>query len=68
VEWSGFSQLADKVYLVLMIAIISSRFQASDQSISGLGIVDYRWHLLSRRAIWFCSWGYLLIAVRKKLF
>ena len=35
--WSGqvFSQLADKVYLVLMIAIISSRFQASDQSISG---------------------------------
>ncbi|NET49247.1 MAG: MFS transporter, partial [Merismopedia sp. SIO2A8] len=35
--WSGqvFSQLADKVYLVLMIAIIASRFQASDQSISG---------------------------------
>ncbi|KJH72117.1 MFS transporter [Aliterella atlantica] len=35
--WSGqvFSQLADKVYLVLMIAIISSRFQANDQSISG---------------------------------
>lgn len=35
--WSGqvFSQLADKVYLVLMIAIISSRFQASNQSISG---------------------------------
>ena len=35
--WSGqvFSQLADKIYLVLMIAIISNRFQASDQSISG---------------------------------
>lgn len=35
--WSGqvFSQLADKVYLVLMIAIIVSRFQAEDQSISG---------------------------------
>lgn len=35
--WSGqvFSQLADKVYLVLMIAIISSRFQTNDQSISG---------------------------------
>lgn len=35
--WSGqvFSQLADKVYLVLMIAIISSRFQATNQSISG---------------------------------
>ena len=35
--WSGqvFSQLADKVYLVLMIAIISSRFQAGNQSISG---------------------------------
>ncbi|OWY67987.1 arabinose efflux permease [cyanobacterium TDX16] len=35
--WSGqvFSQLADKVYLVMTIAIISSRFQASDQSISG---------------------------------
>ncbi len=35
--WSGqvFSQLADKVYLVLMIALISSRFQAADQSISG---------------------------------
>jgi predicted MFS family arabinose efflux permease len=35
--WSGqvFSQLADKVYLVLMIAIISSRFQTSNQSISG---------------------------------
>jgi MFS family permease len=35
--WSGqvFSQLADKVYLVLMIAIISSRFQTGDQSISG---------------------------------
>jgi MFS family permease len=35
--WSGqvFSQLADKVYLVLMIAIIASRFQAPGQSISG---------------------------------
>jgi MFS family permease len=35
--WSGqiFSQLADKVYLVLMIAIIESRFQAENQSISG---------------------------------
>lgn len=35
--WSGqvFSQIADKVYLVLMIALISSRFQASGQSISG---------------------------------
>ena len=35
--WSGqvFSQLADKVYLVLMIAIISSRFQTANQSISG---------------------------------
>ncbi len=35
--WSGqvFSQLADKVYLVLMIALISSRFQTGEQSISG---------------------------------
>ncbi|MBD3887099.1 MFS transporter [Phormidium tenue FACHB-886] len=35
--WSGqvFSQLADKVYLVLMIAIIASRFQTADQTISG---------------------------------
>lgn len=35
--WSGqiFSQLADKVYLVLMIALISSRFQTPGQSISG---------------------------------
>ncbi|MBW4578636.1 MAG: MFS transporter [Tildeniella nuda ZEHNDER 1965/U140] len=35
--WSGqvFSQLADKVYLVLMIALIASRFQSGDQSISG---------------------------------
>jgi MFS family permease len=35
--WGGqvFSQLADKVYLVLMIALISSRFQSADQSISG---------------------------------
>ena len=37
VLWSGqiFSQLADKVYLVLMIAIIASSFQGKDQSISG---------------------------------
>ncbi|NEQ43246.1 MAG: MFS transporter [Leptolyngbya sp. SIOISBB] len=37
VLWSGqvFSQLADKVYLVLMIAIIGSQFQAAGQSISG---------------------------------
>ncbi|MDX2216314.1 MAG: MFS transporter [Oculatellaceae cyanobacterium bins.114] len=35
--WSGqvFSQLADKVYLVLMIMIITSRFQAEGQTISG---------------------------------
>lgn len=35
--WSGqlFSQLADKVYLVLMIAIISTQFQQADQTISG---------------------------------
>ena len=35
--WSGqvFSQLADKVYLVLMIAIIANHFQAADQTISG---------------------------------
>lgn len=35
--WSGqvFSQLADKVYLVLMIAVISTRFQQPDQTISG---------------------------------
>ena len=35
--WSGqvFSQLADKVYLVLMIALISSHFHSGDQSISG---------------------------------
>ncbi|MFW6358429.1 MAG: arabinose efflux permease, partial [Chroococcales cyanobacterium] len=35
--WSGqvFSQLADKVYLVLMIAIIASHFQQENQSISG---------------------------------
>jgi MFS family permease len=35
--WLGqvFSQLADKVYLVLMIAIISSQFEAPGQSISG---------------------------------
>ena len=35
--WSGqiFSQLADKVLLVLMIAIIESQFQSENQSISG---------------------------------
>lgn len=35
--WSGqvFSQLADKVYLVLMISLIASRFQTGDQTISG---------------------------------
>jgi MFS family permease len=35
--WSGqvFSQLADKIYLVLMIAIIGSQFEAPGQSISG---------------------------------
>ncbi|MGB3401104.1 MAG: MFS transporter [Microcoleaceae cyanobacterium] len=35
--WSGqvFSQLADKIYLVLMIGIISTQFQQADQSISG---------------------------------
>lgn len=35
--WSGqvFSQIADKVYLVLMIALIDSRFQESGQGISG---------------------------------
>ncbi len=35
--WSGqvFSQLADKVYLVLMIALIATRFQANNQPISG---------------------------------
>jgi MFS family permease len=35
--WSGqvFSQLADKMYLVLMIAIISTQFQQANQSISG---------------------------------
>ncbi|CAA9557134.1 Uncharacterized MFS-type transporter [uncultured Synechococcales cyanobacterium] len=35
--WSGqvFSQLADKVYLVLMIALITARFQAADQTVSG---------------------------------
>jgi MFS family permease len=35
--WAGqvFSQLSDKVYLVLMIALIASRFQAEDQPISG---------------------------------
>ncbi|MCS6813647.1 MAG: MFS transporter [Cyanobacteria bacterium] len=35
--WGGqvFSQLADKIYLVLMIAIIDSRFQGAGQSISG---------------------------------
>ncbi len=35
--WSGqvFSQIADKVYLVLMIAIISASFKSPDQTISG---------------------------------
>jgi MFS family permease len=35
--WGGqvFSQLADKVYLVLMIALINTQFKASNQSISG---------------------------------
>jgi predicted MFS family arabinose efflux permease len=35
--WGGqvFSQLADKVYLVLMIALIASRFQDTNQTISG---------------------------------
>jgi MFS family permease len=35
--WSGqvFCQLADKVYLVLMIAVINTQFQTSDQTISG---------------------------------
>lgn len=35
--WSGqvFSQLADKVYLVLMIALVDLRFQAAGQTISG---------------------------------
>lgn len=35
--WSGqvFSQLADKIYLVLMIALITSRFQAAGQTVSG---------------------------------
>ncbi|NJL86138.1 MAG: MFS transporter [Leptolyngbyaceae cyanobacterium SM1_1_3] len=35
--WSGqvFSQLADKVYLVLMISIIASQFEAPGQTISG---------------------------------
>ncbi|HEY9735222.1 MAG TPA: hypothetical protein V6D06_03035, partial [Trichocoleus sp.] len=35
--WSGqvFSQMADKVYLVLMIAIIASQFDSPGQTISG---------------------------------
>lgn len=35
--WSGqvFSQIADKVYLVLMIALIDGRFQQENQAISG---------------------------------
>ncbi|KPQ36996.1 MAG: Major Facilitator Superfamily [Phormidesmis priestleyi Ana] len=35
--WSGqvFSQIADKIYLVLMIAIISTNFKSPDQTISG---------------------------------
>lgn len=37
VLWGGqiFSQLADKVYLVLMIALITSQFQSSGASLSG---------------------------------
>ena len=37
VLWGGqvFSQLADKIYLVLTIAIVTSSFQRSDQTISG---------------------------------
>jgi MFS family permease len=35
--WSGqvFSQLADKIYLVLMIALIATHFQSPNQTISG---------------------------------
>ncbi|ULP73010.1 Putative bacilysin exporter BacE [Nodularia sphaerocarpa UHCC 0038] len=35
--WGGqvFCQIADKVYLVLMIGLINTQFQGSDQSISG---------------------------------
>lgn len=35
--WSGqvFSQMADKIYLVLMIAIISETYKSPDQTISG---------------------------------
>ena len=35
--WLGqvFSQVADKVYLVLMITLITSRFQTTDQTVSG---------------------------------
>lgn len=35
--WGGqiFSQLADKVYLVLMIMLITSHFQAANQTVSG---------------------------------
>ncbi|WP_404784758.1 MFS transporter [Altericista sp. CCNU0014] len=35
--WAGqvFSQLADKVYLVLMIALITTQFQAEGQTVSG---------------------------------
>jgi MFS family permease len=35
--WAGqvFSQLADKIYLVLMIALITARFQTADQTVSG---------------------------------
>jgi MFS family permease len=35
--WAGqvFSQLADKVYLVLMIALITTRFQSEGQTVSG---------------------------------
>lgn len=30
-----FSQIADKVFLVLIVALVSNRFQTSDQPISG---------------------------------
>ncbi|MCU0540966.1 MAG: MFS transporter [Oscillatoriaceae cyanobacterium Prado104] len=54
--WSGqvFSQLADKVYLVLTIAIAASRFQAPDQTIPAVlfgaaaGVYVDRW---SKKAV-----------------
>lgn len=35
--WAGqvFSQIADKIYLVLMIALITTHFQSAEQSVSG---------------------------------